>query len=474
MSLMLDAHGSRRAPRRAGLLIAGCWAACLAVAGPAPAAASQVLTLPEAVEIGLKQNPDLIAARRELELARSKGRQAYAGVKPSLSVSGGYAHDDLLAPAAAKETPSAALSLSETFPLRRLWGGPVPALLTADHGLKAADRALARAEQNVKYQVLSTYVGVLQAKSNLEIAQRKAERTAAFLKDTTSRFDLGTASALDVSRAETDLQAANAGIDSARHALELARWKLNQALGRPLTDSIDAASIDTGARPMPEYEALLQTALANRPEILGAQESLERDQVARAAAKPSWLPTVAFTAGATKGDTSATLLVRNADRQELPAWYLSTGLSQDIIKSGSGSSSDQKLGWNAGVSASLPLFDWGIRRESDRQESIDRAKLEAALEQAKNGVRLEMRSAYLAWVDAEQNVQVRQKGAEQADKDVALAEQRFRAGAVTSRDVLDAEIDRLEAASAYAQALYNRLTTRAQLLRAAGLDPLMT
>jgi outer membrane protein len=91
-----------------------------------------------------------------------------------------------------------------------------------------------------------------------------------------------------------------------------------------------------------------------------------------------------------------------------------------------------------------------------------------ACKQAKEGIALEVRQAYLTLQDAQKRLAVAQKGLAQATEALRLARVRFEAGVSPQLEISDAELAFTQAQTNLVNAQFDYLDAYAALLRAIG------
>lgn len=263
------------------------WAASPAPARPAAESGADMsravapLTLPEALRLALAGNPQLAAARRELEASEGAVLQSRARPNPELA----YSQEDTR-----RDTRSITVQLNQTLEL----GGKRSARMAAaaqERGIAQADLDGAVAE--LRAQVLAGFHAVLAAQDRvrlaedtLAIAQRAAEAAG-------KRVAAGKVAPLDETRARVAESGARLELAQARTALRVARQQLAALWGEVvpsfgLAQGPQAAPATPGAAPapagsagvssLPEPIALddLAARLESAPRLLRAQRELAR------------------------------------------------------------------------------------------------------------------------------------------------------------------------------------------------------
>jgi outer membrane protein TolC len=114
------------------------------------------------------------------------------------------------------------------------------------------------------------------------------------------------------------------------------------------------------------------------------------------------------------------------------------------------------------------FWEWGKTRYSTRErESLKKELLETrrSLEEA---IALEIQDALLALDEAEKNIPTTKKAMEQAEENLRVNQERYKAQVTTITEVLDAQFLLTRARVNYFTALYGHNLSRARLDRALG------
>ena len=98
----------------------------------------------------------------------------------------------------------------------------------------AAQQALSRADQEVIFHVLDAYYGVLVAQKKVELAEQTVKTAQALVDASSSRVEAGTSVEADLLSARFNLASRQQELIQARSTRELARTRLENALGARL------------------------------------------------------------------------------------------------------------------------------------------------------------------------------------------------------------------------------------------------
>jgi outer membrane protein TolC len=292
---------------------------------------------------------------------------------------------------------------------------------------------VARIRNGVVADVRSAYLDVLRARAFVTVAEQALKNSKERSSTAQAYLKAGTGTRFDTLRAETDVANSEQVLISARNRVDLAVAALNNAMGQDQNTPLeleDAKVGDTKADPDPLAKAM-QEAYDRRP------EALQVDLQIKAADKGLIL----------------------ADRSVMPTFGLGWNLSFNPNVGALGRSTS----WAAVASVSLPLFDGGLARSRKVQAQSDAASIRIVKQQVLDGVALEVRSAYLGWVEAGERMKVTGAALVQAEEQYRLAQVRFRNG-VTLMPGASPLLEVSDAQTALTQAQANRINAEYDLL----------
>jgi hypothetical protein len=125
--------------------------------------------------------------------------------------------------------------------------------------------------------------------------------------------------------------------------------------------------------------------------------------------------------------------------------------------------------WKAGVTMTWNVFDNNITQAQVKQQEAALYKAEQEAARTREGIQLDVRTAYLNLVSAETNIQTTSVAVERAEEDYKIAQVRYSAGVGTNLDVMDADEKLTSARTNYYTALYNYNASKAALDQAMGI-----
>jgi outer membrane protein TolC len=412
---------------------------------------STPLSLADAINLALHQNPNLSRAQKDLEATQGVVIQTRAIALPTVGVAGSYGAversdiDVFEAPGFTFGTPqnwSAQVKLVQSF----YQGGRIlsafrAARLSQQQSLLNYQTVLADTVLNVQVG----YYDVLLAAQQITVQEASVDLLTNELADTTRRYDAGTVPRFNVLRAEVELANARPKLISARNSLRIAKNNLANLLGLNVPPGTfeDIPLVLAGKLEAEPYEVELPraiaTALEKRTELgaLRKAEALRQEDIVNA--KAGYKPILQGYVGYDSHNSM---------------------LSSDLAT--------LNHGWIAGAQLSWNLFD-GRRTEGRVKEATANAERAAIdLDDKTRTIELEVRTAYSNFIEARELLASQAKVMEQAEEALRLARARSEAGSGTQLDVLSAQTALTEARTTQVQALHDYETARARLQRAVG------
>jgi len=414
---------------------------------------TQPLSLAEATDIALQQNPSLRRARKEIEAAQGILIQTRAIVLPKVQLGGAF---NAVQDSDVDKPPTTIPGF--TFGTDKNWntqlriaqsiyeGGRMTSALRV--GRLTADQAFLNYQTAVADTVLAVqtaYYDVLLGEQQIKVQEASIELLTRELADTNRRFEAGTVPRFNVLRAQVELANAQPRLIRARNMYRIGKNNLANLLGfdvprEALEDIPLKLSGKLEAEPYElEISKALALALERRTELgsLRKAEALRAEDVVNA--RSGYKPTFEAYAG-----------------YDAHSSMFRTDLSYTLH------------GWIAGVQMNWDLFD-GLKTQGRVKEAQAR-KEQAAIELEDTGrrIELEVRTAFSNFREGDEVLKSQTKVVEEAEEALRLATSRADAGTATQLDVLSAQTALTEARTTQVQALHDYEVARARLQRAVG------
>ncbi|MBS0339999.1 MAG: efflux transporter outer membrane subunit [Proteobacteria bacterium] len=370
--------------------------------------------LDKLIERAAQNNTDVQQAAARLAQARALARQVDADRSPQVglgaSANRGAGFDRTQG---TKPSNVFAAGLGASYELDlfgRLSGASRAASLDAD----SREALLQSARLLVQSDVAQLYLAVRALDAEREIMRDTVEAYRSTLDLTERRNRAGDLGELDVARVRTELASTEADALAVERNRALVEHALAVVLGEVASNfSLPAQDWRTALPAIPA--GLPSTMLARRPDVLAAQKRAQAAQERVGVAQTAWFPTIALTAS---------------------GGFASPDLS-DLLKWSARS-------WGVGALLSLPIIDGG-RRDADLQGA------NAQFDEQMAAYRQQVLAAFKDVEDqlsslrllAEQSA-VQDQAVASARRASSLSDVRYRNGAISQLDLLDARRSELQ------------------------------
>ncbi|HET7841287.1 MAG TPA: TolC family protein [Terriglobia bacterium] len=384
---------------------------------PAPAQQAKPLDLQAALDLADKQNLDLIAARRQREVAAAGIRIAGQRPNPTASFS------------AVRDSPHESLFFDQPIEI----GGKRGHRIDVAHQESAlTDTQIAALERQVRHDTRNAYFTLAFAQADTARLGRVVE-LAQRLKDIAQeRFSTGAVAELEVIQADLGLARAQADVQVAGQREKVALSQLNALLNVSQTAAWELSSPIEATPPDMGLPELLAQAYRANPELqqLAQQEKLEESR--RNLLKAERIPDLGLEFGADF----------NSPR-------------------------DFNVGPRGQISMMIPLFS---RNQGEIAQSLASQRvLEGQTEATKRSVTGQVESGYLDVASRRTQVGLyRDKLLPATRRLEGMAEESYRAGKADILTVIDAQRNAQDVESQYLQSLFDLQSAYAALEETVG------
>jgi outer membrane protein len=413
-----------------------------------------VLTLDDALQMALDNNPTIVASRERIGAQKAVLGQQMGAYYPTIVMSNFYRTGtevnttSSISTNGAFDTYSSVASLNMTIYNFGKREGTVQA---ARETLDATGFNYDTTVSNVILSVKQAYYAYLGFKAIVKVNEDTVKDRQATVNQTQGFFDVGTRARIDVVRAEANLYSAQADLITARNAMQVGWVVLKNAIGvrnlpeRPLVDESATPNIS----PLYTLDQAREIAYASRPELKSfAAQKRAQDQTI-ATARRGHLPDIIFDSNYRNANVGNTTL-RLGDRTvKLDAFPL-------------------QAGWQVQLSLNIPIFD-GFRTTNRVEESLRTYYvITAQEEQQRQQVALDVEQSYLNLLGVSERLKANEAAARAGKENLDLANGRYSVGVGSIIEVTDAETLYTTSQTTYVRTLYDYKIAEAQLQRAIG------
>lgn len=428
---------------------------------PTPEATGREYGLIDIANEAIVRNPDLRAESYGLQAGAEEVSRARSTLFPQLNI--GTSH------VARKVTPQVETGL---LPERTTDGAVTLDQLIYSDGAAAAvtiqkslqhsrEEELRVVQLDVVQGATTAYYTVLNARSQLNVAQNNLRVSRENLDLARNRVNLGTSTPADIYRWEAEVARARILVLDAEVFLDQSWNTLNRFLNLPQDQRI-----------------LLKPATFNEPFVITRTEF---DSLVSSPADYLRFTQYLVERGMSRSPELAQLDAQIAAKQRdltsqrrsywLPDFTLGGQYSNNFDQAGEGVSPITGEGlnnWNVGVQATLPLFTGGLRRANVSQASFELAQLEALRNAARQRIEEQIRVRTHAARAAYGAIDLTAEAAEASRKNFELVSDAYARGTVSIIGLLDAQDASLRATASSVDSLYSFLISIMAMQRAVG------
>lgn len=408
-------------------------------------AAPLSLNLQQAVQMALKQNPSVQIAVLNLAESHKDSDIALAKLLPqaNFNVSDRALRENVQANIgiAIPGVPKA-VGPFQVFQAGADFSAPIFDLSlwrkwqASKKNISGADAQSLSVREQIVLLVVSQYLSTLRSSAEISAAQAQVDLAQALYDQASDQEKHGTATSVDVLRANVELQNEKQQLIIAQTNQKISLYGLAKLLNvnpaQPITLSDQLTFFET---PAVNVDDSLAEAYKSRPEmkqLLAQQQALKYEKDSD---KASRLPALTF-----QGD------------------YEQQGISSSTII--------PTYAYIAGVT--FPLFTGGRIHAQVAHDELELRKINENLQDEKNQIALDVETAAAQLESARNQVQVANLGDELAKEEVQQSRDRFQAGVADNIEVVTAQNSLARADENRIGALYQYNQSRADLARAIG------
>lgn len=457
----------------------------LALAMPAAAQARPTLTLAQALDLAKRNNPTYLQSVTVQTRAVAAQRAAYGQLLPSADLGFGASYREGrpqffggVAFGATSDIVSSSWNLQANAQLSLR---TIETIRRANASMDAAEADVENALYQLRNAVTAQFLLALQTQARAALQDTLVVQQRLQLELAQARAGVGSATSLDVKRAEVGLGQQQVAALRARNTAAVAKLQLFQQLGVPQPDDVRLEAELPVTAPTQSVADLLAMAKQANPGLRAVQA---RERVAEAgvrAARGEYTPSFSFSASVGGfAQQQQDISIAIAQAQGSAASARANCFTTDSIRTGAGLSSiaaqcsaiqftpgqEQAIRdannrfpfgftrnpYNLSMGVSLPLFDGFGREQRVQEATASRADARYNVRRQELALTADVTSARVTLQAAYEAVALQERNAATAREALQLAEERYRVGANTFVDLTTAraeyeraETDRIDA-----------------------------
>ena len=410
------------------------------------------LSLEQALEIALSENPTIKIADQQIEIKRYAKQGTYASLYPQIDATASYQRvikKQTMSMDFGGQTQTIKVGSDNSFNGGLAMGLPVVnAQLWESLKVSALDVELAveqaRASRiDMVEQVSKAYYGVLLAKESFNLFQRVYDNAVSNNEIVKKMYSVGSVSEYDLITSNVSVQNAQPNMIEAEYTVVLALWQLKALLGIDLQREIDVTgSLMDYVTVMDKGYDIAHLNLENNSTL--KQLDMQEDMLNHA------LKITKFA---------------NIPSLSLNAAYLYTALGND-------GKFFQKSAWNpysyAGLQLNIPIFAGTKRRAATREATLNLNNLQLQRENVERQLRVGIVQYLNNMQSSVKKYHASAATVDQAQRGYDIAVKRYEVGRGRLLDIDNSQVALVQAELSRNQSVYNFLTAKVSLDKVLG------
>ena len=411
-----------------------------------------VLTLEQALEIALSENPTIKIADQQIEIKRYAKQGTYASLYPQIDATASYQRvikKQTMSMDFGGQTQTIKVGSDNSFNGGVALGMPViNAQLWESLKVSALDVELAVEQArssriDMVEQVTKAYYGILLAKQSQELYQSVYDNAVENHEIVNKRFDVGSVSEYDLIRSNVSVQNALPNVIEAEYTVTLALWQLKALLGIDLQREIDVTgSLMDYVHVLDKSYDISQLNLENNSTL---KQLDMQEQMLEHAVKITKLA--------------------NVPSLSVNAAYLYTALGND-------GKFFKKDAWNpysyAGLQLNIPIFAGNKRRAATREANLNLSNLKLQRENVERQLRVGIVQYLNNMQSSVKKYHASAATVDQAQRGYDIAVKRYDVGRGTLVEIDNSQVALTQAELQRNQSIYNFLTAKVSLDKVLG------
>lgn len=422
--------------------------------GPARSSAAEgsVYGLEECISIAQKNNPDIAIAGETYGKSQSNLLMNYGSLLPDFSLAFSTGHR-YYGPSSVQFDASGRPVQTEGFDYEdysfRLssdlvlfdGGGNINRIRSAASTRNAAREQLKYRRDFIAASVIRAYYDFVRSKMLLRVQEESSESAKRNLERTEALLEVGSATRADLLKARVRFSNTRLAAIQAKNAVAVAREDLSVLLKIRESETMDVDTMMVIDFTDHDTAAEVENAMTNRPDLKSLEYNVKASHADVSAARGGYFPSLGASFGYYWNDRK---------------------MAEDL------NFFENEYTWSISGYLSFNVFDRFQTSSSVKSAKADARIAEYSLEKAKLEAARQIKTLILTITQARERISVASETVEQANEDLRLAEERYRVGAGTMLETIDAQVALTQAKSDVIEAKCDFLIASADLAVATG------
>jgi len=410
-----------------------------------PAPTGKLLTIEDAVRIGLDNHPRIKSANERVGSQQAVLGQQMSAYYPTIALSNSYRTTQ-------SSTNGGNDHAADAFSSQAIFNWTLYNFGKREGNVQAARETLDATKndyettnQDIVLSIKQAYYVYLGSQALVTVRKDTVRSRELLVRQARGFYEVGTRARIDVARAEANLYSAQADLIAAENGVKIAWVTLRNAMGSPRLPEQPVA-VDS-----PEVEISMNLAEARtrafetRTELKSFDAQRRASDQLIAVARRSHLPDIIFDASYGR---------RHVSDQTVGGQNLNTFPLQPT--------------WSVQLSLIIPIFD-GFRTTNRVEETLHNYyNVKFQEEERRQLIALDVEQSYLRVVETQERINATDSAAKAAKENLDLAQGRYAVGVGSIIEITDAETLYTDAQTTYIRTVYDYKIADAQLARSMG------
>jgi len=416
-------------------------------------AQQEILTLEQAIDIALKNNYGIEAAKVTEEIAQNNIYKGSVGYYPSVNVTGSYNYSNKNTDLTILQGPGQELEIEQDGATSTNFNIGLGANYLIFDGFArrynfeklklSGDQTSIQTRQlieNILLQIINNFFEVCRLSEQTTIEQENITNSKDKLERAQTRFDLGSGSKLEILNLEVNINNDSLNIINNEISLDNAKRNLNLTLGRELNTEFTAIP-PTATFTEWNIEQLWTETKKNNPAFEQNNTNLLLKDLDIKLAKAAQYPTLSANASY--------------------SWAGNDNDASQLLRS-------RNLGLNAGLSLNFNIFNGSRVKKSIENAQLARKQVQAQQTETEQNLRLTLENAHAQYKNSLYILKVQQKNLQTVEENYNRTEELLNYGKATMTQYREAQLNLVQSQLRINQAKYNAKRTEMELLRISG------
>lgn len=402
---------------------------------------STSVTLRDCLIAAISTNPGMLSARDDTEMSRQRLARASSSRLPKVNAEETFTNLRHLSeinlpgagssPIGKQQLQLKGIKLSQPI----YTGGAIENGVNAARSeVRLQEKVEKRRREDMARSITEAWFGLLSARAMEEVASQALFDTLGHERHVQNMIEAGVSVRDDLLKVQVSILERRENLVQAKNGIDLAESRLAMLSGLSINSALITAASNSETIPELGEENALALASQSHPVIASAKEMVRIQDFAGKAAKGALLPHVAL------------------------QWNWSSGNQFNNAQDN----------WDATFYIGLNVFDGGETRSRIREAKAGKSKASHDLEDLQRNISLAIHQAALRIEESSARLALSTQAEAQAVESLRLTEERFKAGAVTSQNLLDAESALVSSRQRRVTAGFDRELARVALWHASG------